>query len=639
MKHQNSSRYQWLVFLTALCISSAIPPAANAEETYDPVFWNWFGSSSDVSWSASAGFGGIGTFGAEADGSSIEYHFYSPTLEQQDWAWQNGDWLSDLSSAAHSAGLKVMVDMEGANPWHWPAGQNNYTSDILRGMVEDLHNGGADRWFDECFDRWSDWATAIADRASDLGMDCQSGNDPMHLYQVAWNQAQSPTDFPSLYRLSSPVSMYFYNLRRDRTWATAQLGQHGALAYGFAKTWGLPTAMVYTINSDWGIDPSYWRGVFRAVSTIEALQFRIDDFMLIGAYYQSMLNGFDINQHKILMDSYVQKQRQRPVMNIVVHLDVPEDKALWIALTVQADAVTWGAFQAGYDIKCSTTPIAGADAYFIVTRGYDWENGTLDLTSSIKKLFAGDRPVFLQCLAEIPSAGLLTNNWKSVLNAIGFDASAGGAFYGDMPSSGIFKGTQVRFTGDDTQDFWWKENQGTRIPPSMVTGEIIAGADVPHIIGSARKYLITPSCLHWQASSVIAGLLSGYGVSAQSDVWGIAGPGTTVLVACSDTDLSLAIPGMGDGSTIHVIHKDAYNNLVSDETVQYQAPYTVYLDRYDSLYIDTTSLLEDSDPPDIPGSGTSPAPISLGLCQMTGGFSGMFLFAVVTGLSLKKRNL
>ncbi len=506
-----------------------------------------------------------------------------------------------------------MFDIESVNPWYWTDGQDNWTPSILKAMVMDLKNCGVDRLFEECFDLYSDFSTALAEQTAAEGMEYECGNDPMHIYQVAWNQAQTATDFPTLYEPTTPISMYNYRLLRDTYFENAQLYQHAALAYGFAKTWNKPTAMVYSMGFDWGIDNASRPGMFRSTALVSALQFGMDDFLLIRSTY-SQLSDLDIPSFKVWMDGYIQKQEtvSKPVLNIVIHLDIPFDKHNWMGLLVQGDAITWGAFQAGYDIKCSVDPLPGADAYYIVTRGYEYGGGTLDLTSSMADLFDGDKPVLLQCLYGLPNGTLLTSNWARALDAVGIDASHGGVYHGDMPSTGTFDGQSFNFTGYDTREKWWRTNIGTRMEPSCVAASEICAADgdLPLIVGRNRKYFIAGSCLSWQAGAVISRLLSGYGTSPQSNVWGVAGPEVAAVIAIDDTELDIDIPQLGEGNTIHVVQYDRYYNTKYEETVTYTPLYTRSMSRYDTIVIDTVNRVEPQSPPYIPGSGSGGGGVS-----------------------------
>ncbi len=609
---------QWIKFsknaviLIAFILSMGCAVTVEAEP-YDPDFWLWHYDQSHISMSeaVSYGFDGVVIYGATQNGTKMTYSFPSPTLSSEGWA--NYDWnrVGTRATEAHDNGLKLMVNMEGINPWGWVAGRDYYNPSLLRGVVTDLKATGADRWFDECFDLWSDWGFAVADQCSVEGMGCMMGTDPMHLYQVAWLQQGTPTDYPSHYSHASVGSMYCYRLIRDVYYESAHLAQHGALAYGFSETWNMPKAMVYTIGKNWGIDPGVWPGVFRGCALIEALQFRMDEFFMLHVWYDSNAQSLDIPGLKTWMNSYVQKQESgesRPVLNIVVHLEVPSDKHNWMGLVAEADAITWGAFQAGYNVQCSTEPLPDADAYYVVTRGNEWDSGTLDLTTDLVALFSGDKPVFMQCLYGMPYGDVATSRWKTAMAACGVCVTTGGISYADMPATGVFDGKTFNFTGYDTRNKWWRTQVGTRLPSDAVmASEICAQAPdgTPLIVGRNRKYFIAGACLSWQTGSVIARLLSGYGAAPDSDVWGIAGSAVTAVMATNDTQLCIDLPDVGDGSLIHVMHYDPYHALEYEDTITYTAPYTRAMNRYDVVVMDTVSLVSPASEPVIPGSGDS----------------------------------
>ncbi len=597
--------YRFAIVLCAV-IFMALPAEA---DPYDATFWMWVvdNGSADISDAASMGFDGITTVPAYSNGSEMDYYFDSPTLAGQGWTNHKWNKVESYASDAHSRGLKVMVDLEAVNPYHWEEGQYRYDTDILKGMVDDLHDAGVDRWFDECFDMWSDWALAIADEADSLGMECQSGNDPMHINQVAWVQHQTPTDFPTLYSHNSPIGMYFYKLDRDAYLDTAALGQHGALAFGFADTWKKTKTMVYGMYANWGINPNYWPGVMRACMMIEALQFRVDDFVFVGSEDYSISSDMNLPALESWINGMVQVQDasgKKPVLNIVVHLKIPEDDQNWVSLSSQADAITWSAFQAGYNVKCSTSPLPDADAYYIVTRGNQWEGGTYDLTGKIADLFSTDKPVILQCLYGMPYDESLTDNWRIALGKIGICANIGGVSYEDIPSSGTFDGMSFRMTGYDTREMWWHTELGTRMSAANVAAtNVIADSDgLPLVVGQNRKYFVSGAFISWQVSSILSRCLSGYGTAPDSDVWGVAGPAVTALIATNSTDLKINIPGLGDGSSIHVVEYDRYYNKTYDQTVTYTAPFERSLSQYDFVLIDTVSLVNPASEPEIPGS-------------------------------------
>jgi hypothetical protein len=68
--------------------------------------------------------------------------------------------------------------------------------------------------------------------------------------------------------------------------------------------------------------------------------------------------------------------------------------------------------------------------------------------------------------------------------------------------------------------------------------------------------------------------------------WGIAGKKVTALLAIETTELEMTIPGLADGSKIHIVVWDNKNNKKSEETITYKAPYKQMLKEYDFILID-----------------------------------------------------
>ena len=553
--------------------------------SYDPCYWIFaLRNPEDLDWAKAQGFGGVGFWGADRDGDSLKYYFSSPTLAAQPWARFEGDRLTPFAARAHALGLKVFVNMEGVNPWHWPPGRTNWSPKILAGVITDLHHCGTDRWFDECFSCYSDFFYALANTAKQIGMEYQEGTDPQSLYSEA--QFQTPSNFPGLFEHCHPLGIYHYYLRRDVGFNTATLAQEGTLGYGFAKAWGHPMALVYSIAHDWGISPEHWPGVLRACCLIRALQFRVDDIMVIGVNSERGAQ-LDVPATKAWVAGYVEKQAQerRPLLNIIAHLSIGTN-AHWDDFAVSGDAITSGAFHAGYDVACSTSPLADADAYWVYTRGSDQE-GTLDLTPEIARLWDGANPVFLQCGARIPSGESLTESWSRVLAECGVNPEAG-FDYGDLPATSAYQGLTFKYTGYRAKGEQGTERRrGTLIPKTAVTGTVhAASAATPLIIGRNRKYLIPATCLSWQASYPIGQLLSGCGAKPTSNVWGIAGEKVTALLAIEDTTLEITLPRLEDGARIHVVEWDEYHHRVHEETVTYRAPFSRALGRYHLLVVD-----------------------------------------------------
>jgi len=167
---------------------------------YHPEFW-LFGSVAPESMELmrELGFMGVGYWGADREGEEIRYYFDSPTLEAVDWATEvtrgegesqygyagravQGGSLGAYAARAHAAGLKVMVNMEGVNPYHWEAGREKWTPEIISGTARDMQASGGDRWFTECVAGWPKLMSALADACREIGMEYQEGSDPTYLH-------------------------------------------------------------------------------------------------------------------------------------------------------------------------------------------------------------------------------------------------------------------------------------------------------------------------------------------------------------------------------------------------------------------------------------------------------------------------
>jgi hypothetical protein len=571
---------------------------------YDPQFWI-FGSV-DPGFLPKAkefGFVGVGYLAANAEreGDTLRYYFDSPTLRQCDWAirvtdgqgenasytyasnMNQGTGLVQFAAKAHRLGLKVMANMEGANPHHWPAGQRNWTPEIISAVAADLHNNGADRWFTECVARRPPLFRALADVGRKIGMEYQEGNDPSYLHM--W-EAEGGT-FPELYRQAGLVSMYHYHYRRDEMGKRASLAQEGTLAYGFARAWGHPMALVYPISYDWGELPENWEGVLKATILIRALQFRLRDIMLIGdGENEEKARKLNIPDITRWARALVAKnaQEQRPVLNVVVHLRSGPDSH-WRDFATSGDAISSGAFHSGYDVVTSTEPLPEADAYYVYTAGED-EQGVLELTPEIARLFTDPKPVFLQVGGVVPSGEALTDGWRQALACCGVNAEAK-LTDGDLPAQGVYNGVPFNSFGAYTAYTLAARPHGTRLPNSAVTGTVLAqGEGVPLIVGSNGKYLIPANCISWQMMYPIGHLLNGAGTLSTSDVWGIAGPRVTALLAIHDTGLHITIPGLAAGATIRVRTWDRYHEKTSEETVIYSGAYQRSLKQFDFVLIE-----------------------------------------------------
>jgi hypothetical protein len=554
-------------------------------EQYDPSFWVFgYGHPDRLQLMRDLGFVGVGFWAADREGESIKYYFGSPTLRQFDWARQSQDRpnLSEYAARAHAAGLKVMANMEGVNPYHWEAGRTKWTPEIIGSVMTDLHADGADRWFTECVAGWPSLFFALADTGRKIGMEYQEGDDPSYLHH---SDAETGQSYPAMYRRAHMVSMYHYQYRRDEMGKLASLAQEGSLAYGFARGWGLPTVMVYTVGHDWGELPEHWEGILKPSILIRALQFRINDIMLIGLD-EDKARRADVASMKQTIAELVGKnaQEKRPVLNVVVHLRVGWD-AHRRDFASSGDAITCGAFHAGWNVVSSTEPLPEADAYYVYTAGND-SHGTLDLTPEIAELFEAGKPVFLQVGYNLPGGSELTGRWRKAVEACGVNPDAA-LSYGDMPANGLYKGEPFRYTGVFTAYELTERRHGTLIPASSVTGRVTAEGDgVPLIVSKGKKHLVPANCIRWQMMGPISDLLAGCGVRASSDVWGIAGEKVTVLLATHDTELDIVIPKLEKGAKIHVTQRDKHYQITYQDTVTYAGSYQRAMKQFDSVVIE-----------------------------------------------------
>lgn len=493
-----------------------------------------------------------------------------------------------MIQAAHRAGLKVMANLEAVNPWHWPAGRTRWNEQILKGVITDLHNCGVDRWFDEVFPCYSDFALALAKQAKKIGIEYHSGADPQVLYSRT--QFQSPGNFDQIYRNFDVIGMYHYYFDRDHAYDTASLAQQGSVAYGFARHWGKPAALIYSISNDWGTPPRHWQGVLRACCLIRAIQFRIDDIMIIGMD-RTRAEQLNVKATKTWVSRYVEKQRKRPLMNLVVHLPESGPESCWQDMAASSDAITSAAFHGGYDVVCSSEPVADANAYYVYTAGSS-EQGTIDLTGEIAELFEGDKPVFLQCGRRVPSGNTLTANWKTVLARCGLDTNKI-IGYGTLAAEGIYDNNRYnnkrfKYTGCWTKGTGEFRPDGAVIQTLSVKGHIYSRSGrSPLIIGQNKKYLIAANCINYQCCWPIGDILAGCGTSAESNVWGIAGRDVTALLAIANTRLELTIPGLPKGSKIDVTIWDGKGDKKYESSAVYAAPYTRTLAKYDLIVIET----------------------------------------------------
>ena len=132
---------------------------------------------------------------------------------------------------------------------------------------------------------------------------------------------------------------------------------------------------------------------------------------------------------------------------------------------------------------------------------------------------------------------------------------------------------------------------GTIIPNSAINGTVYCAPNKtygrgPFIAGKDNKYVVTATSLNWEVAYPISHLLSGAGILPSSNVWGIAGKDVTALLAIETTELEIVIPGLPDGSQIHVVIWDNKKNKKSEEVMTYNAPFKQILKEYDCIMID-----------------------------------------------------
>jgi hypothetical protein len=544
---------------------------------------------------ASLGWDGILFWGADRRGPRMDYYFRSPFLEKQDWAVKGEDRLSPVLSSAHRKGLKVMVNIEGVNPWHWS--QNHWTQQNIKGVAQDLVNDTIDALFEECFEVEPDVFTSLARTLKAGHVDYVSGTDPMLLRE---------SHFPGLWPETGIINIYNYYLKRDKIFNIATLTEHGSLGYGWAKYWGKPTSFMSPINRNWGIAEEYSPAVIPYLCMIRALQFRVDNFVIFGG-----LNKFNPQESREWISEYVGKQeKERPLLNIVVLLrkyraeatdDLPDPG--WNRLFNSGDAITSGAMNAGYNIIVSDK-VLPADAYWIYTSGGNEET----LTDDVVDLFSTDKPLFIQCGGSIPSGQGISGGWRTVLEKCGVDGTREFG-YGtdnkeensqdeslppdqtqDLPYTGYYGDFYLRFTGSDAQH-GTDLRSGTIIPQDAVKGTIYCKPNRtygrgPFIVGMNGKFLVTATSLNWEVAFPISDLLAGCGIKPSSNVWGIAGEDVTALIAIETTELDITIPGLKDGSKVHVVVWDKLKEKKSEEILTYSAPFRRYMDEYDFILID-----------------------------------------------------
>jgi hypothetical protein len=574
-------------------------------QDYNPVYWvegaaeRQHGVLSDAEADSlmeevfAKGWRGITYWGADRDGAKMNYFFRSPFLEKQEWAVYKNDGLSPLVKAAHKKGMKVMINIEGVNPYHWE--QNQWTPENIRAVADDMAADGADAVFEECFEVKADVFISLARQLKSKGVDYLSGTDPMLLREA---------NFSTLWPETSIIDIYNYYLKRDKIFNIATLAQHGSLGFGWAKYWGKPTSLISPVNRNWGIPGDYSQAVIPYLCMIRALQFRLDNFIIFGG-----LDTFDPLATQAWIGEYVNKQeKEKPLMNIVVLLRKQKDYSGsesgdpgWNRLFNSGDAITSGAMNAGYNIVVSDK-VLPADAYWIYASG---GKGDI-LPEEVVDLFSTGKPVFIQCGSFIPSGIELTPGWKTVLekcgvdgnktfsNRGGRDSEAEGSLppnqEAEIPYTGYYKDTYLRFTGSDVQR-GMDLRSGTVIPKDAISGTVYCSPNKtygrgPYITGKDKKYLVTATTLNWEVAYPVSDLLAGCGILPSSNVWGIAGKNVTALLAIETTELVITIPGLKDGSRIHTVIWDNKKNKKSEETIVYKAPYRHLLMEYDFILID-----------------------------------------------------
>lgn len=227
-------------------------------------------------------------------------------------------------------------------------------------------------------------------------------------------------------------------------------------------------------------------------------------------------------------------------------------------------------------------------------------------SEGVVALFDTDKPVFIQSGSSIPSGADITPGWKTALEKPGIDgtlsfrygggnkSSSEGSLPGDqeedLPYTGYYKNTYLRFTGSDVQR-GTDLRAGTVIPSKAISGTVYCSPNRtygrgPYIVGKNNKYVVTATALNWEVAYPISDLLSGAGILPSSNVWGISGRNVTALLAIETTELEIKIPGLANGATIHVVVWDKMKHKKSEETVVYQGAYTQALNEYDFILID-----------------------------------------------------
>lgn len=578
---------------------------AHSQQPYHPKYWVEGNIRHDrkmgidsiqsiMNVAAAQGWNGVLFWGASRNDDKMKYYYKSPFLEKQSWATFEGDLLAPVVEAAHKKGLSVMMNYEGVNPYHWK--QHKWTPSTIQSAAEDIASAGVDAVFEECFEVRPDVFTSLARTLKNNKVQYISGTDPMLLRE---------SNFATLWPETAIINIYNYYLKRDKIYNIATLAQNGSLGLGWAKYWNKPTSLISPVNRNWGISSDYSLAVINYICMIRALQFRMDHFIIFGG------NGkFDPASSRKWIGEYVEKQeKERPVMNIVVLLKKGGNttgnemgEPGWNRLFNSGDAITSGAFNAGYNIVVSDK-VVPADAYWIYAAG-----GSKDsLPGDVVKLFSSEKPIFLQAGTALPSGASIHQSWKTALEKCGIDGSKNFQYAPgvdepedsstpidqeyEIPYTGYYNGKYLRFTGADVQrgrDL----RAGTIIPKDAIKGKIYCEPNNtygrgPFIAGKGNKYVVTATCLNWETAYPISHLLSGAGVTPGSNVWGIAGKNVTAMLAIETTELELVIPGVKDGTKMKVVVWDSKKTKKSEQVVTYRAPYKHMLKEYDFIMINT----------------------------------------------------
>ena len=133
-------------------------------------------------------------------------YFKSSYLASQEWAVIKNDGLTPLIKAAHNKGLKVMINMEGINPYHWE--QNHWTKENIRKVAVDLAATGVDAVFEECFEVKPEVFISLATELKSKGVEYVSGTDPMLLREANFSALWPETGTVNIYNYFSSKRAY-----------------------------------------------------------------------------------------------------------------------------------------------------------------------------------------------------------------------------------------------------------------------------------------------------------------------------------------------------------------------------------------------------------------------------------------------